>query len=67
MLILSRRPGESIQIGDVTITVSKIFPHRVKLGIEAPSDVSIMRSELIGRPPPDELPPNSTTSPSSQL
>ena len=48
MLVLSRKPGESIRIADnIEITVIDIGGGRVKLGISAPRDVHIIRSELI--------------------
>lgn len=47
MLVLSRKPGESIHIGDdVTVTVLKTSGGTVRLGFEAPDDVRILRSEL---------------------
>lgn len=47
MLILSRKADESIVINDnITIKVVSIDKGVVKLGIDAPSDVSILRSEL---------------------
>jgi len=47
MLILSRKQEESILVGDnVKIKVLSIEKGNVKLGIEAPSDVSILRQEL---------------------
>ncbi len=48
MLILSRKVDESIVIGDnITLKVVSIDKGVVKLGIDAPSNVSILRSELI--------------------
>ena len=48
MLILQRRAGESIRIGDnIEITVVATEGGRVRLAISAPSDISILRSELI--------------------
>lgn len=48
MLILQRRSGESIRIGDdIEITIVSIEGGRVRLAISAPSDVPILRSELI--------------------
>jgi carbon storage regulator len=48
MLVLSRKVGEKILIGDdITITVVDIGPGRVKLGIAAPADHRILRSELV--------------------
>lgn len=47
MLVLSRKSGEKIRIGDdVAITVVRIGPNTVRLGIEAPRDMSILREEL---------------------
>lgn len=48
MLVLSRKLGEKILIGkDVTITVVDIDRGKVRLGVEAPRDVTIFRSELV--------------------
>lgn len=48
MLILSRKADESIVINDdITIKVISVDKGIVKLGIDAPSEVSILRSELI--------------------
>lgn len=47
MLILTRRPSETIYIGeDVTITVLGIVGNQVRFGIEAPKSVVILRAEL---------------------
>lgn len=49
MLILQRRTGESIRIGeDIEITVVSTEGGRVRLSISAPKEVTILRSELIG-------------------
>lgn len=48
MLVLTRKTDESILIGDnITIKVLGVDNGNVKLGIDAPRDVSITRSELI--------------------
>ncbi len=48
MLILQRKPGESLVIGgDVTVSVVSIEGGRVRLAISAPPEVSILRSELL--------------------
>ena len=48
MLVLSRKPGERILIGnDVSVMVVRIGPNAVRLGIEAPRSVTIVREELI--------------------
>ena len=50
MLVLSRKPGEKILIGnDVTLTVVAVHGGRITLGIEAPSSVRIVRGELPDR------------------
>lgn len=47
MLVLSRKEGEKLVIGDnITVVVSRVAGNRVTLGIEAPSDVRIVRGEL---------------------
>ncbi len=52
MLVLSRRVGESIILtglgdSDITITVTDIFGGKVKIGIDAPNEVKILRHELL--------------------
>jgi carbon storage regulator len=48
MLVLSRKLGEKIQIGeDISITVVDIDRGKIRLGIEAPRDVPIFRQELL--------------------
>jgi carbon storage regulator len=47
MLILSRRSGESIHIGnDIKITILNIKGKQVKIGIEVPEHISVFREEL---------------------
>jgi carbon storage regulator len=47
MLVLSRKPGERILIGsDVKITVIRIGPNSVRIGIDAPGHLNIVREEL---------------------
>ena len=47
MLVLSRRESERITLGDsIVVTVVKVAGDRVRLGIEAPSDVLVLRGEL---------------------
>ncbi|MCL2624905.1 MAG: carbon storage regulator [Planctomycetaceae bacterium] len=47
MLVLSRREGEKIIIGDsIVITVVRAGTDKVRIGIDAPGDVRILRSEL---------------------
>ena len=48
MLILTRRPGESIHVGDdIEISVLEIRGNQVRLGINAPAEVLVLRSELL--------------------
>lgn len=47
MLIITRKKGESLMIGDdIEIVISKIDDGSVKIGIKAPKDVQILRKEL---------------------
>lgn len=50
MLILTRRPGESLWIGDgIKITLINVEGNQIRIGIKAPDDVTILRSELLER------------------
>ena len=50
MLILSRREGEALMIGDdVTIVILGIKGHQVRVGISAPRSVNIYREEILSR------------------
>lgn len=47
MLVLSRRAGERIQIGDqIEVTVVRIGPGVVRIGIDAPTEMTVMREEI---------------------
>jgi carbon storage regulator len=47
MLILSRRPGESLTIGDdVVVTVVGVSGNQIRLGITAPREVRVLREEV---------------------
>ena len=53
MLVLSRKKNESIKIGDnIVITVVEVRGDKVRLGIEAPREISVIRSELNDRVEP---------------
>ena len=50
MLILTRRVGETLIIGDdVKITVLGVRGHQVRIGIDAPRDVTVHREEIYAR------------------
>lgn len=47
MLILTRRPGESIKIGDdITVTILGVAGNQVRIGVEAPKSVAVHRDEI---------------------
>lgn len=55
MLVLSRKSGQVINIGDdVTVKIIRIGENSVKIGIEAPAHVRVLRSEIAG--PADVVP-----------
>lgn len=50
MLVLTRKEGESIVIGDnITVTVQSISGNQVRIGVEAPRDLPVHREELAQR------------------
>lgn len=50
MLILTRRVGETLRVGDnVTITVLGVKGNQVRLGVNAPKDVTVHREEIYQR------------------
>ena len=47
MLVITRKAGEGLRMGEnIRVTVVEIAKDRVKLGIDAPSDIRIIRNEL---------------------
>ena len=47
MLILTRKPGESLYIGDnIKITIVEIKGHQIRVGIDAPTELRIYREEI---------------------
>jgi carbon storage regulator len=52
MLILSRKKGQRVVIGDVVLTVLRVQGRQVGLGIEAPPNVVVRREELSPRAAP---------------
>lgn len=58
MLILSRRVGETLMIGDdVTVTVLSVKGNQVRIGINAPIDIEVHREEIYERIKSGELAP----------
>ena len=53
MLVLSRKAGQSIMVGKVSVSVLRVCGHVVRLGIEAPRDVPVSRQERLIRPDRD--------------
>ncbi len=52
MLVLQRRTGQSIQIGEqIKIKFLRQSNGYIQIGIVAPKDILILRSEIIGKPP----------------
>ncbi len=50
MLILTRRVGETVMIGDeVAVTVLRVKGNQVRLGVNAPKSVSVQREEIFQR------------------
>jgi carbon storage regulator len=50
MLVLSRKESQQIRLGDsIVLTIVRLSADRVRLGIEAPQDIAIVRQELDDR------------------
>jgi carbon storage regulator len=66
MLVLGRKPNEKVIIaGLIVVTVVRVAGGQVRLGIEAPADVSIRRAELV-QPSVDENRDSQVTLPAAQ-
>ena len=62
MLILTRRVGESVVIGDeVTVTVLGVKGNQVRLGVDAPREVSVHRQEIYERIQGEDVAPDDKT------
>ena len=60
MLVLSRKESQRIRLGDsIVITIVKISGDKVRVGIEAPNNVLVLRDELEPRDPPRQAPQSS--------
>ena len=56
MLVLARKVGEKILIGEnISVTVVRIAPGVVRIGIEAPNELPIVREEIQGQVQQQEL------------
>jgi carbon storage regulator len=56
MLVLSRKLGQRFQVGqDVRITIVKIDRNSVRIGIEAPGEVTVYREEIIPTEPEERM------------
>lgn len=55
MLVLSRKPGEVIWVGKVKLVLVRLGDGTARLGITAPTDVPIVREELLSKADVDKL------------
>ena len=61
MLVLSRKPSEVIRIGDdIKVTIVRTGLWTVRIGVEAPKNVNIVREELVEDSRADRKPANRT-------
>ncbi|MGA2620385.1 MAG: carbon storage regulator [Thermoguttaceae bacterium] len=57
MLVLSRRESQRIQLGEsIVLTIVRVRGDRVRLGIEAPAGIRVLRAELEPHEPPQSEP-----------
>ncbi len=55
MLVLTRKAGQRIVIGDITVHIAEIRHNRIRVAIDAPRDIPILRAEL-AEPVYEEIP-----------
>jgi carbon storage regulator len=68
MLVLSRKESQRIRLGDsIVVTIVKISGDKVRVGIEAPADVLVLRDELEARTSPRDRSNLSTDGRSSAI
>jgi len=68
MLVLSRKVGQRVKIGDnVWVKVIRVNGETVRLGIEAPDGVIILREELTPQPSPDGVGQTDAKEPTSRV
>jgi carbon storage regulator len=61
MLILTRKLGESIRIGDdITLTVLSVKGNQIRLGVDAPREVEVHRQEIYDRILDEQMPKRAT-------
>jgi carbon storage regulator CsrA len=57
MLVLTRKTQQQIKIGDnITVTIVRVTGQAVRVGIEAPEEIRVIRGELVGTPPKSVAP-----------
>ena len=68
MLILTRRVGETVMIGnDVTVTVLGVKGNQVRIGVNAPKDVAVHREEIYERIKREEDPDGRSAAPVTKV
>ena len=60
MLVLTRKHNETLHIGnDIVITIVRVRGDSVRIGIQAPNEIGVMRGELVGMPKKQVVAPES--------